>query len=62
MRSNVCQASDTVSLSPLALCLFSLSGASDVILCLVSHTHPHKRFTALLYFVQDYPGKPAPET
>jgi len=26
-----------------------------------AHTHTHNRFTALLDFVQDYPGGPAPE-
>jgi len=26
-----------------------------------THTHTHNRFTALLDFVRDYPGEPAPE-
>jgi len=26
-----------------------------------THTHTHNRFTALLDFVQDYLGEPAPE-
>jgi len=28
---------------------------------LQAHTHTHNRFTALLDFVQNYPGEPAPE-
>jgi len=28
---------------------------------LASHTHMHKHFTALLDFLRDYPGEPAPE-
>jgi len=27
----------------------------------ITHTHAHNRFTALLDFVQDYPGVPSPE-
>jgi len=26
-----------------------------------THTHTHNSFTALLDFVRDYPGEPAPE-
>jgi len=26
-----------------------------------AHTHTHNRFMALLDFVRDYPGEPAPE-
>jgi len=29
--------------------------------CVHTHKHIHNHFTALLDFVQDYPGEPAPE-
>ena len=39
--------------------LFRIELISKMHTC--THAHTHNRFTALLDFVRDYPGEPAPE-